>query len=77
MGYLYCLMDRLESAVLDLAADDSGGLQKQKSTYHWDKVWTIPNLVVNSLLISQLHRFCLIAEEQKIREVEQWWPGLS
>ncbi|PWA50405.1 hydrolase [Artemisia annua] len=29
--------NRLESAVLDLAADDSGGLQKQKSTYHWDK----------------------------------------
>ncbi|KAI3693154.1 hypothetical protein L6452_32985 [Arctium lappa] len=29
---------RLESSVLDLAADDSGGLQKQKSSYHWDKV---------------------------------------
>ncbi|XWS23637.1 hypothetical protein CRYUN_Cryun28dG0032000 [Craigia yunnanensis] len=29
--------NRLESAVLDLVADDSGGLQKQKSRYHWDK----------------------------------------
>ncbi|XP_024983266.1 putative DEAD-box ATP-dependent RNA helicase 29 isoform X1 [Cynara cardunculus var. scolymus] len=29
--------NRLENAVLDLAADDSGGLQKQKSSYHWDK----------------------------------------
>lgn len=29
---------RLESAVLDLVADDSEGLQKQKSRYHWDKV---------------------------------------
>lgn len=29
--------NRLESAVLDLAADDSSGLQKQKSTFHWDK----------------------------------------
>ncbi|XP_071730948.1 putative DEAD-box ATP-dependent RNA helicase 29 [Rutidosis leptorrhynchoides] len=29
--------NRLESAVLDLAADDSGGLQKQKSSFHWDK----------------------------------------
>ncbi|XP_076956627.1 putative DEAD-box ATP-dependent RNA helicase 29 [Bidens hawaiensis] len=29
--------NRLDSAVLDLAADDSGGLQKQKSAYHWDK----------------------------------------
>ncbi|KAJ0472279.1 putative RNA helicase [Helianthus annuus] len=29
--------NRLDSAVLDLAADDSGGLQKQKSSYHWDK----------------------------------------
>ncbi|KVE83897.1 DBP10CT-like protein, partial [Cynara cardunculus var. scolymus] len=31
------MMNRLENAVLDLAADDSGGLQKQKSSYHWDK----------------------------------------
>ncbi|KAI3512427.1 hypothetical protein L1887_19743 [Cichorium endivia] len=29
--------NRLESAVLDLAADDSGGLQKQKASFHWDK----------------------------------------
>ncbi|XP_039023255.1 putative DEAD-box ATP-dependent RNA helicase 29 [Hibiscus syriacus] len=29
--------NRLESAVLDLVADDSGGMQKQKSRYHWDK----------------------------------------
>ncbi|KAL4560146.1 hypothetical protein LXL04_032295 [Taraxacum kok-saghyz] len=29
--------NRLESAVLDLAADDNGGLQKQKSSFHWDK----------------------------------------
>ncbi|CAN6439090.1 unnamed protein product [Victoria cruziana] len=29
--------NRLESAVLDLVADDSSGLQKQKSVYHWDK----------------------------------------
>lgn len=32
--YIY----RLEAAVLDLVADDSSGLQKQKSVYHWDKV---------------------------------------
>ncbi|XVF37061.1 hypothetical protein REPUB_Repub19eG0113300 [Reevesia pubescens] len=29
--------NRLESAVLDLVADDGEGLQKQKSRYHWDK----------------------------------------
>lgn len=29
--------NRLENAVLDLVADDSGGLQKQKTVYHWDK----------------------------------------
>ncbi|XP_010913583.1 DEAD-box ATP-dependent RNA helicase 29 [Elaeis guineensis] len=29
--------NRLEAAVLDLVADDSSGLQKQKSQYHWDK----------------------------------------
>ncbi|XP_027076487.1 putative DEAD-box ATP-dependent RNA helicase 29 [Coffea arabica] len=29
--------NRLEAAVLDLVADDSGGLVKQKSAYHWDK----------------------------------------
>ncbi|XP_031259135.1 putative DEAD-box ATP-dependent RNA helicase 29 [Pistacia vera] len=29
--------NRLEAAVLDLVADDSEGLQKQKSVYHWDK----------------------------------------
>lgn len=29
---------RLENAVLDLVADDSEGLQKQKAVYHWDKV---------------------------------------
>ncbi|KAL0369295.1 UNVERIFIED_CONTAM: putative DEAD-box ATP-dependent RNA helicase 29 [Sesamum calycinum] len=29
--------NRLEAAVLDLNADNSEGLQKQKSTYHWDK----------------------------------------
>ncbi|KAF9609319.1 hypothetical protein IFM89_015574 [Coptis chinensis] len=28
---------RLDAAVLDLVADDSIGLQKQKSDYHWDK----------------------------------------
>ncbi|KAJ4966017.1 hypothetical protein NE237_017866 [Protea cynaroides] len=28
---------RLESAVLDLVADDGSGMQKQKSVYHWDK----------------------------------------
>ncbi|KAK4387352.1 putative DEAD-box ATP-dependent RNA helicase 29 [Sesamum angolense] len=32
--------NRLEAAVLDLNADNSEGLQKQKSTYHWDKVKT-------------------------------------
>ncbi|KAK1361368.1 RNA helicase [Heracleum sosnowskyi] len=29
--------NRLDAAVLDLAADDSSGLQKQKTSYHWDK----------------------------------------
>ncbi|KAL6962297.1 putative DEAD-box ATP-dependent RNA helicase 29 [Sarracenia purpurea var. burkii] len=29
--------NRLEAAVLDLVADDSGELQKQKSRFHWDK----------------------------------------
>lgn len=29
--------NRLDAAVLDLVADDSSGLQKQKSVYHWDK----------------------------------------
>ncbi|KAL5571703.1 hypothetical protein UlMin_021498 [Ulmus minor] len=29
--------NRLESAVLDLVADDTAGMQKQKSVYHWDK----------------------------------------
>ncbi|XP_052192832.1 putative DEAD-box ATP-dependent RNA helicase 29 isoform X2 [Diospyros lotus] len=29
--------NRLEAAVLDLVADDNGGLRKQKSRYHWDK----------------------------------------
>ncbi|KAL9666386.1 hypothetical protein QQ045_000716 [Rhodiola kirilowii] len=29
--------NRLESAVLDLVADDGTGMKKQKSTYHWDK----------------------------------------
>lgn len=29
--------NRLDAAVLDLIADDSSGLQKQKSVYHWDK----------------------------------------
>ncbi|KAF9607009.1 hypothetical protein IFM89_030428 [Coptis chinensis] len=28
---------RLDAVVLDLVADDSTGLQKQKSDYHWDK----------------------------------------
>lgn len=32
---------RLEAAVLDLVADDSEGLQKQKAVYHWDKVLEI------------------------------------
>ncbi|XP_015946960.1 putative DEAD-box ATP-dependent RNA helicase 29 [Arachis duranensis] len=30
--------NRLDSAVLDLVADDSTGIQKQRSVYHWDKV---------------------------------------
>ncbi|OWM85148.1 hypothetical protein CDL15_Pgr027935 [Punica granatum] len=29
--------NRLENAVLDLVADNSEGMQKQKSQYHWDK----------------------------------------
>ncbi|CAJ1948252.1 unnamed protein product [Sphenostylis stenocarpa] len=29
--------NRLESAVLDLVADDGTGIQKQRSMYHWDK----------------------------------------
>ncbi|KAJ4700843.1 DEAD-box ATP-dependent RNA helicase 29 [Melia azedarach] len=29
--------NRLEAAVLDLVADDSQGMQKQKQVYHWDK----------------------------------------
>ncbi|KAK4572592.1 hypothetical protein RGQ29_030851 [Quercus rubra] len=29
--------NRLESAVLDLVADDGAGMKKQKSQYHWDK----------------------------------------
>ncbi|KAI4305795.1 hypothetical protein L6164_029138 [Bauhinia variegata] len=29
--------NRLDTAVLDLVADDSTGIQKQKSVYHWDK----------------------------------------
>lgn len=29
--------NRLESAVMDLVADDSSGIQKQKSVFHWDK----------------------------------------
>ncbi|KAJ7975885.1 DEAD-box ATP-dependent RNA helicase 29 [Quillaja saponaria] len=29
--------NRLEAAVLDLVADDGGGMKKQKSVYHWDK----------------------------------------
>lgn len=29
--------NRIDAAVLDLVADDNSGLQKQKSTYHWDK----------------------------------------
>ncbi|KAK2975924.1 hypothetical protein RJ640_007402 [Escallonia rubra] len=29
--------NRLDAAVLDLVADDGGGLQKQKTSYHWDK----------------------------------------
>ncbi|XP_024032720.1 putative DEAD-box ATP-dependent RNA helicase 29 isoform X1 [Morus notabilis] len=29
--------NRLESAVLDLVADDTAGMQRQKSVYHWDK----------------------------------------
>ncbi|EOY16527.1 Hydrolases, acting on acid anhydrides, in phosphorus-containing anhydrides,ATP-dependent helicases,nucleic acid binding,ATP binding,RNA binding,helicases isoform 7 [Theobroma cacao] len=29
--------NRLDSAVLDLVADDGEGLQKQKSRFHWDK----------------------------------------
>lgn len=34
----YPLMNRLDAAVLDINADDGSGMQKQKSTYHWDKV---------------------------------------
>lgn len=29
--------NRLDNAVLDLVADDSSGMQKHKSVYHWDK----------------------------------------
>ncbi|PON34454.1 hypothetical protein TorRG33x02_353320, partial [Trema orientale] len=29
--------NRLESAVLDLVADDTSGMRRQKSVYHWDK----------------------------------------
>eukprot|EP00252_Welwitschia_mirabilis_P002497 TRINITY_DN1244_c0_g2_i1.p1 TRINITY_DN1244_c0_g2~~TRINITY_DN1244_c0_g2_i1.p1 ORF type:complete len:801 (+),score=142.34 TRINITY_DN1244_c0_g2_i1:159-2561(+) len=29
--------NRLDEAVLDLVADDSSGIQKRKSVYHWDK----------------------------------------
>ncbi|KAM7253372.1 hypothetical protein ACFE04_025990 [Oxalis oulophora] len=29
--------DRLEAAVLDLVADDTQGIKKQKSVFHWDK----------------------------------------
>lgn len=29
--------NRLDSAVMDLVADDKVGMQKQKSVYHWDK----------------------------------------
>ncbi|KAI3516772.1 hypothetical protein L1887_15790 [Cichorium endivia] len=29
--------NRLESVILYLATDDSGGLQKQKASFHWDK----------------------------------------
>nr|XP_017247102.1 PREDICTED: putative DEAD-box ATP-dependent RNA helicase 29 [Daucus carota subsp. sativus] len=29
--------NRLDADVLDLAADDNSGLQKQKASYHWDK----------------------------------------
>ncbi|XP_057772699.1 putative DEAD-box ATP-dependent RNA helicase 29 [Salvia miltiorrhiza] len=29
--------NRLDAAVLDINADDGSGMQKQKSTYHWDK----------------------------------------
>ncbi|KAG9440335.1 hypothetical protein H6P81_020500 [Aristolochia fimbriata] len=29
--------NRFDAAVLDLVADDSAGMQKQKSMYHWDK----------------------------------------
>lgn len=48
-------VNRLEAAVLDLAADDSGGLQKQKTTYHWDKVWNIDDfLLLNQSLFLSL-----------------------
>ncbi|KAK7350350.1 hypothetical protein VNO77_08876 [Canavalia gladiata] len=30
----------LETAVLDLVADDGAGIQKQRSIYHWDKIKT-------------------------------------
>jgi hypothetical protein len=32
------LSSRMDTEVLDLIADDSAGVQKQKATYHWDKV---------------------------------------
>lgn len=38
---ILCAFCRVDSAVLDLVADDSVGLQKQKSIYHWDKVFII------------------------------------
>lgn len=36
----------MEAAVLDLTADDGGGMQKQKSSYHWDKVWSFDYIQV-------------------------------
>lgn len=37
--HLKCMGDgRLDAAVLDLVADDSTGIQKQKAKIHWDKV---------------------------------------
>ncbi|GMP97171.1 hypothetical protein CsSME_00045535 [Camellia sinensis var. sinensis] len=35
--WAFYLFSLLEAAVLDLVADDSGGMQKQKSRFHWDK----------------------------------------
>lgn len=41
---------RMDTEVLDLIADDSAGVQKQKATYHWDKVGCYLGTLPPSLL---------------------------